>query len=145
MNKSPLATLIELTEKDVDEAAKRLGIAIRHHGDTEQQLVLLEQYRGDYLDRMQQQLAQGLNVKQYMNFQAFIGKLDVAIDGQKKIIQDALYRVELARNHWQEHEKKRLSYNTLNDRALSQAHKTELKRDQKQTDEHATRNYFYKR
>lgn len=145
MNKSPLATLIELTEKDVDEAAKLLGIAIRHHGETEQQLVLLEQYRGDYIERMQHQLTQGLNVKQYMNFQAFIGKLDAAIDGQKKIIQDAQYRVELARNRWQEHEKKRLSYNTLNDRAQHQAHKTELKRDQKQTDEHATRNYFYKR
>lgn len=145
MNKSPIATLIELTEKDVDEAAKLLGIAIRHQGETEQQLSLLEQYRGDYLDRMQQQLSNGLNVKQYMNFQAFIGKLDVAIDGQKRIIQDAHYKVELARNHWQEHEKKRLSYNTLNDRAVKQAHKTELKRDQKQTDEHATRSFFYKR
>jgi flagellar FliJ protein len=145
MNKSPLATLIELTEKDVDEAAKLLGIAIRHHGETEQQLVLLEQYRGDYLERMQQQLMQGLNVKQYMNFQAFIGKLDAAIDGQKKIIQDAQYRVDVARNRWQEHEKKRLSYNTLNDRAQYQAHQVELKRDQKQTDEHATRNFFYKR
>jgi flagellar FliJ protein len=145
MNKSPISTLIELTEKDVDAAAKLLGIAIRHHGDTEQQLVLLEQYRDDYLNRMQQQLSQGLNVKQYMNFQAFIGKLDVAIDGQKKIIQDAQYRVQLARNQWQEHEKKRLSYNTLNDRAIQQAHQTELKRDQKQTDDHATRTFFYKR
>ena len=46
---------------------------------------------------------------------------------------------------WQESERKRLSFRTLSDRAAAEALKVEAKRDQKQTDEHAARQAYYKR
>jgi flagellar FliJ protein len=144
MSKSTLATLIELAEKESDDAAKRLGFAIQHKDDAEKQLQLLVQYRADYEERLAQGANRGMNVTQFMNFRSFIVKLDQALDGQKKLILDAEYRVNLAKEAWQEIEKKRLSYQTLIDRSVKAALKKELKLDQKQTDEHATRSHFYK-
>lgn len=142
--KSPISTLIEIAEKETDDAAKRLGKTIRAHEDTVQKLQLLMQYRDDYEQRFQNNAAQGISAAQYGNFQAFIVKLDSAVDGQKQVVKDAEYRVELARQHWQECEKKRLSYNTLHKRSQAVLEKKEAKRDQKQTDESAARAFFYK-
>lgn len=142
---SALQTLIELAENDVENAAKFLGQTIKAKEDASKQLGLLTQYRTDYEARLQSNSQKGLSVAQYANFQGFIGKLDQAIDGQKKLIIDAEYRVEMAKKSWQECEKKRLSYKTLINRNIATEQKKENKRDQKQTDERATRNLFYKK
>jgi flagellar FliJ protein len=145
MATSALHTLIELAEKDVENAAMQLGRTIKAKDEATQQLELLTQYRGDYETRLQNNAQKGLSVSQYANFQGFIGKLDQAIEGQNKLIIDAEYKVELAKKHWQECEKKRLSYKTLIKRNITAELKKENKRDQKQTDERATRNLFYKK
>lgn len=143
--KSPIATLIEITEKEVDEAAKLLGKAIRAHDETEKKLSLLQQYRDDYAQRFQDGAAKGLTVSQYKNFMSFLAKLDTAIDGQKQVVLDAEHRIVIAKTEWQASEKKRLSYDTLQNRAHTAREKKEAKRDQKQTDEMASRTHFYKR
>jgi flagellar FliJ protein len=140
-----LTTLIELAENDVENAAKNLGRMIKAKDDANEQLNLLSQYRDDYEARLLANAQQGLSVTQFANFQAFIVKLDQAIDGQKTIILDAEYRIEVAKKAWQECEKKRLSYQTLIDRNAALEVKKENKRDQKQTDERATRALFYKK
>ncbi|MBC3880307.1 flagellar export protein FliJ [Undibacterium sp. LX40W] len=145
MVKSQLQTLIELAESELDVATKSLGRAVKAKDDADAQLTMLVQYRSDYEDKLQNHAQRGLNVAQFANFQAFIGKLDQAIEGQKKIIVDAEYRVKSATLHWQECEKKRLSYQVLIDKNQRQAQLKEAKRDQKQTDELATRTLFYKR
>ncbi len=145
MAASALQTLIELAENDVESAAKHLGQTIKAKDEATKQLALLIQYRSDYEARLQNNSQQGLTVSQYANFQGFIGKLDQAIEGQNKLIIDAQYRVESAKKSWQECEKKRLSYKTLINRNIATELKKENKRDQKQTDERATRNLFYKK
>lgn len=144
MKNATLITLIEIAQKASDDAAKKLGRAIQAKTESENQLNLLVQYRSDYEDRFKTGTDKGLNVTQFINFQNFIGKLDLAVDGQKRLIQDAEYKVDIARKQWQEIEKKRLSYQTLMDRNGLLALKKEAKKDQKQTDEHATRSFFYK-
>lgn len=145
MANSALSTLIEIAENEVENAAKNLGRMIKARDDANEQLNLLNQYRSDYEIRFQSNAKQGLNVTQFTNFQAFIIKLDQAVEGQKKLIQDAEYRIEIAKKNWQECEKKRLSYKTLIDRNAASELKKENKRDQKQTDERATRALFYKK
>lgn len=144
MVKSQLQTLIELTENELDTAAKNLGRNIKARDQANEQLAMLIQYRGDYESKLQLNAKQGLNVAQFANFQAFIGKLDDAIDGQKKLILDAEYRVKIATQQWQELEKKRLSYEVLNKKNIKQEQIREGRRDQKQTDEAANRKLFYK-
>lgn len=142
---SALTTLIELATTETDEAAKRLGIAIKSGDDAEKQLQLLLQYRDDYAARFQANLAAGLNAMGYRNFQLFMDKLDTAINGQQQIVQNTKRRIENERGAWQAGERKRMSYGTLATRAEKEAQRKESKLDQKMTDEQAARILLYKR
>jgi len=142
---SALETLIELATKETDEATKRLGRAVRTSEEAQQKLVILEQYRDDYALRFQESLTSGLTAMSYRNFQLFIEKIDSAISGQQNVVKNSQQRVADARAAWQACERKRMSYDTLAARAKQTAQLRENRRDQKQTDEHASRITFYKR
>ena len=141
---SALETLVELATNQSDEAARRLGLAIRACEDTEQKLALLLQYRDDYQARFQSGLAAGITATGYRNFQVFLEKLDTAIAGQQQIVQDAKRRMGDERNAWQSCERKRMSFDTLATRAQQEEQRKENKRDQKLMDEFATRQANYK-
>ncbi len=140
-----LETLIELATTQTDEAAKRLGRAIRACEDTEQKLALLLQYREDYEARFKAGLANGISAAGYRNFQLFLDKLDTAIAGQQRIVQDAKQRIVDERGTWQSCERKRMSFDALATRAQAAEQRKENKRDQKLMDEFATRQANYKR
>ena len=142
---SALETLIELATNQTDEAAKRLGRAIRACEDTEQKLALLLQYRDDYDARFKSGLANGISAAGYRNFQLFLDKLDTAIAGQQQIVNDAKRRILDERGAWQSCERKRMSFDTLATRAEQAEQRKENKRDQKLMDEFATRQANYKR
>lgn len=140
-----LETLIELATSQTDEAAKRLGRAVRACEDTEQKLALLLQYRDDYDARFKAGLAAGISAAGYRNFQLFLEKLDTAIAGQQQIVNDAKRRIVDERGAWQSCERKRMSYDTLATRAQQVEQRKESKLDQKLMDEFATRQANYKR
>jgi flagellar FliJ protein len=138
-NPSALETLIELAQRASDDAAKRLGAALKGVEEAEQKLKMLLGYRDDYAQRLDQAQMAGITPFAYANFVAFVGKLDNAINGQQEVVKHAKYKSELEKTAWQESERKRLSYRTLNDRAAAEALKIENKRDQKMMDDHAAR------
>jgi flagellar FliJ protein len=138
-NPSALETLIELAQRASDDAAKRLGSALKNVEEAEQKLKMLLGYRDDYAQRLDQAQMAGITPFAYANFVAFVGKLDNAINGQQEVLKHAKYKSELEKAAWQESERKRLSYRTLNDRAAAEALKIENKRDQKMMDDHAAR------
>ncbi|MCA1322592.1 flagellar export protein FliJ [Herbaspirillum sp. alder98] len=142
---SALDTLIDLATKETDEATKRLGRAVRVSEEAQQKLAILQQYRDDYAARFQDTLTTGLTALSYRNFQLFLEKIDVAIEGQENVVRSSQQRVAEARLAWQACERKRMSYNTLATRARDKELKKENKRDQKAMDEHAARMFFYKR
>jgi len=142
---SALGTLIDLATKETDDAAKRLGVAMKGVEAAEQKLALLNQYRDDYMVRFQSNLSTGLSAMAYANYQQFIGKLDQAIQSQQLVIRDAKLRVDREQQAWQASERKRMSYGTLAERAEKAELAKENKRDQKQMDEHAARRLLYKR
>src|SRR6185437_9474148 len=137
--------LIELASAETDEAAKRLGNAIRATDRAEKKLELLQKYRDEYSSRFEAKMAQGVSPMGYRNFQAFIAKLDEAIAGQQQVVQDAEQGVTRERGAWQQSERKRMSYDTLATRQQQQEAKLENRRDQKQNDEFATRAGLLKR
>jgi len=138
-NPSALETLIELAQRASDDAAKRLGSALKNVEEAEQKLKMLLGYRDDYAQRLDQAQMAGITPFAYANFVAFVGKLDNAINGQQEVLKHAKYKSELEKTAWQESERKRLSYRTLNERAAAEALKIENKRDQKMMDDHAAR------
>lgn len=144
-SKAQLETLIDLARRETDDAAKRLGAALKAVDDARQKHEMLVGYREEYVNRFQQAQAAGITPMAYRNFQAFMDKLDVAVKGQLDMITRAEQRGSQEKLAWQTAERKRVSYSTLNERADAAALKLENKRDQKQMDEHAARQAFYKR
>jgi len=142
---SALDTLIDLAMRETDEAAKRLGHAIRATEDNEKKLSMLMQYREEYAARFQTTMTTGFTAMGYRNFQLFMDKLDQAIAGQQAIVQETQRRVQAERTAWQTSERKRMSYDTLATRAHKEEQRKENKREQKNTDEQATRAAHYKR
>ena len=143
--RSPLETLIELAQRSTDDAAKRLGAALRAAEETEQKLQMLIDYRTDYALRFEANQAAGITPMAYRNFQAFLEKLDNAIRGQQEVVQHAQRKSAAEKTAWQNCERKRMSYTTLSNRAAQDALRQEAKRDQKSMDEHAARQAYYKR
>lgn len=138
-NPSVIETLIELTTQQSEEAAKRLGQATRQSEQAQEKLDLLQQYRQEYVDQLQTQMSNGLSVAGHANFLRFIQGLDRAISQQDAAVLQSKYLVERERDSWREHERKRLSYGTLVQRAQQQALRQANRQDQKQTDERAAR------
>jgi len=136
---SALATLVELATRDTDAAAKKLGACVRQHEEARQKLDLLTQYRDDYAQRCEADMANGIVAVQFNNFQMFMGKLDAAIAGQRQVVDDFTRRVDQARAVWIACEQKKLSYSTLGERAARQVLQVENKREQKASDEFAAR------
>ena len=141
---STLTTLIDMAEKLTDEAAARLGAAVRQVDDLQNKLNLLKKYREDYSLKMQADLKAGRDMQHIRNFQQFMGKIDDAIHGQQQLVNDAQKRVLAEKVNWQENEKKRMSYSTLEDRAAKAQLKIDNKRDQLQSDEHAARQTYFR-
>ncbi len=144
MQSSTLATLIEIAEKLTNEAAAKLGNAIRYCEDMESKLNLLKKYRDDYSIKMQIEMKAGRDMQHIRNFQVFMGKIDDAIFGQQQLVGDAQKQVQAEKLNWQEQEKKRMSYSALEQRAEKVLQKKEAKRDQQQSDEHGARQAYYK-
>lgn len=144
-NTSALETLIELAQRDSDAAAKRLGAALKAVEEAEQKLQMLLGYRDDYANKLDQAQMAGITPFAYRNFVAFVGKLDNAINGQREVLKHANYKSDQEKKAWQESERKRLSYRTLNERAAAEALKIENKRDQKMMDDHAARTVRHQR
>lgn len=144
-SKAQLETLMDLARRETDDAAKRLGVALKGVEDAKQKHQMLVGYQNEYIKRFEAAQAAGITPMAYRNFVAFIEKLDTAVKGQLEMIKHAELRSEQEKAAWQASERKRMSYSTLNDRADAAALKLENKRDQKQMDEHAARQAYYKR
>ena len=138
-NLSALETLIDLAQRESDAVARRLGAALKAVEEGEQKLQMLMGYRDDYARQLDAAQMAGITPFAYHNFVAFLGKLDNAINGQRDVIKHAQYKADTEKTAWQESERKRLSYRTLNERAALEALNTENKRDQKMMDDHAAR------
>jgi flagellar protein FliJ len=144
-NASALETLIDLAQRESDACAKRLGAALKAVEDGEQKLQMLHGYRDDYANKLDAAQMAGITPFAYQNFVAFLGKLEQAIDGQREVLKHARVKADMEKKGWQESERKRLSYRTLNERAALEALAQESKRDQKMMDDHAARTARAKR
>ena len=136
---SALDTLIDLAQRESDACAKRLAAALKAVEDGQHKLQMLDGYRADYVRKLDAAQMAGITPFAYQNFVAFISKLDNAINGQRDVVKHAQYKADTEKRAWQESERKRLSYRTLNERAALESLKIESKRDQKMMDDHAAR------
>ncbi len=134
-----LATLKDLAEKDVDNAAQQLGAMRRGHQQAEEQLKMLIDYQHEYRTNLNTDMSQGIGSQRWINYQQFIQTLEKAIDQHRQQVFQWTEKVDRALNFWREKKQRLQAWQTLQDRQLAAATLAESRLDQKKMDEFAQR------
>lgn len=135
MSKRPsLKPLIERKESQLDVAARHLAQRRRQVQQAQEQLELLTSYRNEYLREIGNTSAHGVSSALWGNQQAFLGKLDQAIEEQLKILSLHQSNEAHSLRECQSHRKTLKSYQTLEERHEQAERKQQERVEQRQTD-----------
>ncbi|EOZ0830309.1 flagellar export protein FliJ [Citrobacter freundii] len=134
-----LATLKDLAEKEVDDAAVLLGEMRRGCQQAEEQLKMLIDYQHEYRNNLNNDMGQGITSNRWINYQQFIQTLEKAIEQHRQQLNQWTHRVDQALNSWRDKKQRLQAWQTLQDRQTSAALLAENRLDQKKMDEFAQR------
>ncbi|WP_330984426.1 MULTISPECIES: flagellar export protein FliJ [Enterobacterales] len=134
-----LATLKELAEKEVDNAALLLGEMRRGCQQAEEQLKMLMDYQLEYQNNLNSNMSQGMASLRWQNYQQFIQTLEKAIDQHRQQLLQWNRKVEQALTTWREKKQRLQAWQTLQDRQAAATWLAENRLDQKKMDEFAQR------
>ncbi|BBV30355.1 flagellar export protein FliJ [Citrobacter werkmanii] len=134
-----LATLKDLAEKEVDDAAVLLGEMRRGCQQAEEQLKMLIDYQHEYRNNLNNDMGQGITSNRWINYQQFIQTLEKAIEQHRHQLNQWTQKVDQALNSWRDKKQRLQAWQTLQDRQTSAALLAENRLDQKKMDEFAQR------
>ena len=134
-----LATLKELAETDVDNAALVLGEMRRGCQQAEEQLKMLMDYQLEYQNNLNNDMSQGIASLRWQNYQQFIQTLEKAIEQHRQQLHQWTQKVDTALTFWREKKQRLQAWQTLQDRQVAAATLAENRQDQKKMDEFAQR------
>lgn len=138
-NQSPLITLRELAQKEVEKAVGQLGQVRQAHQQAEQQLNMLLNYQDDYRQKLNNTMSDGMANNSWQNYQQFIQTLDKAIEQHRQQLLQWTSRLDLAMKTWQEKQQRLNAFEKLQEREASRKVAKENRIEQKQMDEFAQR------
>ncbi|MFC3395208.1 flagellar export protein FliJ [Brenneria rubrifaciens] len=136
---SPLITLRELAQKEVEKAVGQLGQVRKAHRVAEQQLNMLLNYQDDYRQKLNTTMSDGIANNSWQNYQQFIQTLDKAIEQHEQQLSQWTSRLDLAMKAWQEKQQRLNAFETLQVRAKVRQIAKDNRIEQKQIDEFAQR------
>lgn len=134
-----LATLKDLAEKEVDDAALQLGAMRRGCQQAEEQLSMLIDYQHEYRTNLNTDMTQGIGSQRWINYQQFILTLEKAIEQHRQQLTQWNQKVEKALDFWREKKQRLQAWTTLQDRQSAATLLAENRLDQKKMDEFAQR------
>lgn len=137
--KSALTTLKDLAEKEVDDAALKLGEMRRGCQQAEEQLKMLIEYQHEYRSSLNNNMSQGIDNQRWQNYQQFIQTLEKAIEQHRQQLAQWNEKVDSALGSWREKKQRLQAWQTLQDRQSAAALLAENRLDQKKMDEFAQR------
>lgn len=138
-------TLLDLARKRTDHAARSLASLHAKEHDAAQQLQLLLAYRDEYFTRFHASAAKGVEHDTLRNFQAFMQKLDAAIEEQRKVVADTRHGVHAGQSHWRAEHQRLKSYDILAERDKAAETRRLHWREQQEQDEHAAKVHRHKK
>lgn len=144
-NSDSFETLHELAVQKMDDRARVVAQTEANITQSTKQLEMLEQYRLDYIARLQNRLQEGMSSAQCVNFQKFISTLEEALGQQRVIIAQLEKQVEKEREAWFEARREVNSMQALIDRKKQEQLKITNRQEQKMNDEFAARAYLASR
>ena len=134
---SSLKVLLELARQQADAAAKNLGKLNYQQQEAEKKLNLLLQYRHSYQSHFQNSTEKGMDNIEWLNFIAFMDKLDAAITEQRQAVLYAQNKRMAGNDEFLSRQRKLKSYDTLTQRQQRAEDQKQIKQEQKMLDEFA--------
>lgn len=131
--------IIDLYSRQERDALEALGLSQRKLQEQHAQLLNLQQYRQEYQQKLIVRQQAGININQLLELRAFADKLDDAIEGQQRTVNNHERDVQRARQHWEESHQRTQSLQKLTDIALLEEFKLEEKSEQREQDARAAR------
>lgn len=125
----------------MDDAARRLGELIASETEGKRKLEMLQQYRDEYQQRFLQAAASGIGPDAWRNYSAFLVKIDEAIAAQRNMVEQSRQRTAQGQQVWMSHRNKVKAIDTLTQRQRAAEQRTEARREQRLSDEHAARRF----
>jgi flagellar FliJ protein len=135
----PLQTLLELSQRKLDDAAIKLGQVMLSEQEMQKRVELLQGYRAEYRGRFMAAAQDGLSRDQWQNYQAFLDKLDAAVSQAEKALNQSRLNTENTKQQWVNRNSEVKAYDTLAHRHQEKEQHIEQRKDQKQQDEHSAR------
>ncbi|MGE5467267.1 MAG: flagellar export protein FliJ, partial [Ignavibacteria bacterium] len=136
----PLQILLDLSQLQLDEAARRLGEFIASEQEATQRLDMLVQYREEYRNRFLAAAKDGINLDAWRNYRAFLDRLDAAVSQANELVLASQRRTSAGQEEWLKKRGKVNAFDTLAQRHQARLDYAEQRREQKASDEHtATR------
>ncbi|WP_024301856.1 flagellar export protein FliJ [Pseudogulbenkiania sp. MAI-1] len=144
MKPSKYALLVRLAEEKQEAAAERMRQAQARLTEALSRLEQLDAFRNEYRQRLQQSGERGMPVAQWQDFRRFISRLDEAMHSQQAEVDRCKQTFLLARQAWNNERKQLKAFETLIEREQARQAVLESKRQQKLSDEFATRRFWDK-
>ncbi len=134
-----LNVIVELNARNEKDTLKELGAAQQKKQQAEKQLEDLKLYRQEYEVKYQSIAKIGLNIKQLLEFKAFMSKLDKAIAEQEQVVVGVEQQLINTRKQWEQQHQKTKSMQKVCEAAVKEEIKVEEKREQNEQDDRSTR------
>ncbi len=129
------STLADLARNKEQAAAVALGTSNRVHAENLKKLESLKQYRQEYLNRLNQEGQQGMDVSAMQTYKRFIEGLEKAISQQQIQILESQQQCEQSKKIWQHVHMKTEIMNTTVERYRKIEVKQDDNREQKEADD----------
>lgn len=137
----PLQTILDLAQSQADDAAKELGRLLASEQQDEQRLKLLVDYRQEYAARFTAAARDGIGRDAWLNYRAFLTRLDEAIEAQTQAVALAKGRTAAGQRTWVGHRNKVKAFDTLSQKHQQAQLRHEARAEQRLSDEHAAQHF----
>lgn len=131
--------LIERAREDYETCSRNLGIATAQRDHQQQKHRMLEEYREEYRNKLEEHASTGMDIAAMINYRRFLTQLDQAVEQQGTLLQQAEGAIEFARHQWQEANRRLKSYEILETRRIVARERIVARKEQNESDSYAQR------
>lgn len=136
-----LQPLLEIMQERSDEATRRLGQLIAAEQNQKSRLQLLENYRAEYAQKMNDAVQAGISPLLLNNYREFLGRIDEALAQQRETLARSENDTRNGQEQWRQQNRQLKAIDTLAQRHDARERHAEGRRDQKTQDEFSARKY----
>jgi flagellar FliJ protein len=140
-----LQVVLRLEEQKEKQALEKMAEAQQAHEAQRQQIENLERYQQEYRDQMRADQKGAVTVARLQAWQAFIAQLDQVIIQQRGVLEQARARLDARREEWQSAWERRRGMEKYIETCRRQEQQQMDAREQKLSDEAASRQFQRRR